>query len=89
MSLSKLRGSIVIIASLSLSLAGCAPEGGEQLAPGPVTVATATARGPASALPTPLSPTATSAPTVTTPAEPVKVTILHTNDSRGYVDPCG
>lgn len=38
------------------------------------------------------SPNAAQVPDTTTVAEPAgnsQVTILHTNDSRGYVDPCG
>lgn len=30
-----------------------------------------------------------SAPTAAEPAKEVRLTILHTNDSNGYVDPCG
>lgn len=46
----------------------------------PLPPATATAR----ALQSP-TPAATNGPV----AEGIKLTILHTNDSRGYVDPCG
>ncbi len=28
-------------------------------------------------------------PTATEPAKEVRLTILHTNDANGYVDPCG
>ena len=35
------------------------------------------------------TPTAPKPTTVVVPEKAVSLTILHTNDSRGYVDPCG
>ena len=37
----------------------------------------------------PATPTAISEPTWTPTTRPIEFTILHTNDSRGFVDPCG
>ncbi|MBC7222794.1 MAG: hypothetical protein H5T59_00705 [Anaerolineae bacterium] len=72
---------LAAVVGLSLALAACAPSGG------PVT-ARPTPPGPArppTAHPTTPPPTAT--PTAS--AEPFVLVIMHTNDVRGYTEPCG
>lgn len=73
---------------------GCAPEQAATSKPG----AQPTRPTPTATLvynvPLPPTPTKGSSPQAQTAAPPVsggafKLTILHTNDSRGYVDPCG
>ena len=77
---------------------GCAPE--QATAPKPVDQPTRPAATPTATLvynvPLPPKPTGTkgSSPQAQTALPPAsagafKLTILHTNDSRGYVDPCG
>jgi 2',3'-cyclic-nucleotide 2'-phosphodiesterase (5'-nucleotidase family) len=83
---------IMLLGALCLGLClACAPQG---VAPqgAPLPAATSALRYDMPLPPTnaPASPTASGpAPATDVSADAIKLTILHTNDSRGYVDPCG
>jgi hypothetical protein len=70
--------SLTIFAVLTVS---CSAERGPAASP------TTTATSPPTSRPT-LTRTPRPA-TLTPPPSEIKLTVLHTNDSRGYVDPCG
>ena len=71
-------------AGLGMLFVGWAVLIGSTPTPMPATVA------PVTATSTPIpTPTPTTAPIPTPTPQPVTLTILHTNDTWGYVQPCG
>ena len=61
---------------MGLLLAGCAP--------------TPTPEPPPTFTPEPTAtPKPTATPTLTPTPQPIALTVLHTNDTEGYTDPCG
>ncbi|MCD6553153.1 MAG: hypothetical protein J7M16_03975 [Anaerolineae bacterium] len=75
----------VVTAGLGLLFVGWAVLIDRTAAPAPTLTTTATTAAPITAAPTP-TPTIPPSPT---PASPITLTILHTNDTWGYVWPCG
>ena len=83
-----------LLCTVTVLAVGCSPAADGS----PTAAAPATRRSAATLSPSPTQqPTATLPPT-TVPTQPssaappgtaVALTILHTNDSRGFVDPCG
>ena len=65
---------------MGLLLAGCTPTPTPE--PPPTLTPTFTPEPTATPMPT-------ATPTLTPTPEPIVLTILHTNDTEGYTDPCG
>ena len=65
-----------------LLLAGCAPTPTPE--PPPTLKPTITPEPTATTV-----PTATPMPTATPTPQPIVLTVLHTNDTEGYIEPCG
>ena len=75
----------VVTAGLGWLFVGWAVLSGRTPMPAPVPTTVAATSTPVAAAPTP-TPTI---PPTPTPASPITLTILHTNDTWGYVRPCG
>ncbi|NLE77165.1 MAG: hypothetical protein GX605_10510 [Chloroflexi bacterium] len=84
------RRTILPLAALALLGAACAPG-----SPGGATAGAQPPVGPAhppstltAALPLP-SPLPANSTSILPEATPISLVVLHTNDARGYVEPCG
>jgi len=60
-----------------------------QSTPAPVATSTTRPTSTATAVPSPTPLPQTPTPTPTSPAQPFTLTLLHTNDTWGYTEPCG